>query len=48
MAEHPKFKIWVNRELFFRGASPEERVEKDMRPENLLVQGRQNDTWMVI
>jgi protein subunit release factor B len=48
MAEHPKFKIWVNRELFFRGESPEERVEKDMRRENLLVQGRVNDTWMLI
>jgi hypothetical protein len=48
MITHSKFKIWVNRELFFRGDTPEERVEKDMRPENLLVQGRGNGTWMVI
>lgn len=48
MVASPKFKIWVNRELFFRGETPEQRVEKDMRPENLLIHGRENDTWMLI
>lgn len=48
MAESKKFKIWVNRELWHRGEPPEERVEKDMAPKNLRVEGRVNGTWELI
>lgn len=44
MVESPKFKIWLNRVLA-SGPTPEERVEKDMQPENLLVETRVNGTW---
>ena len=46
MCESSKFKIWVNRELYFRGESPEKRVEKDMQPQNLKVEIRdESGTW---
>ena len=38
MAESSKFKVWTNRQLFFNGETPEERVEKDMKPENLRIE----------
>jgi hypothetical protein len=43
MCEHPKFKIWVNRELYFRGDPPEKRVERDMQSQNLKVEVRDDD-----
>jgi hypothetical protein len=46
MCEHPKFRIWVNRELYFRGDTPEQRVEKDLQPDNLRVEIRQDGVWV--
>ena len=46
MARHPKFKIWVNRQVWFRGESPERRVERDMEPEKLLVEVRGEGGWV--
>jgi hypothetical protein len=46
MCEHPKFKIWVNRKLYFQGEAPEERVEKDMQPDNLKVEVRDDGKWV--
>src|SRR5260370_29555541 len=32
MTQHPKFKVWLNRQLWFRGEPPEDRVARDMMP----------------
>jgi len=50
MTEDPKFKIWLNREIFRRQgkASPEELVKQDMIPDNLKVEVRENGRWVVI
>lgn len=37
MAESPKFKIWINKRLYGY-KTPEERVEEDMRPENIKIE----------
>lgn len=39
MTEDPKFKIWLNRELWIRKGlpTPEQQVEKDMQPEKIRV-----------
>lgn len=44
MVNSPAFKIWINRKLA-SGPTPEERVEKDMAPENLRVEGRVDGKW---
>ena len=41
------FKVWLNRQLA-SGPSLEERVEKDMRPENLRVEVRGPSGWEVV
>lgn len=44
MAESVAFTIWLNRQLA-SGPTPEERVEQDMRPENLRIETRDTGTW---
>ena len=46
MAAHPKFRIWVNRQVWYRGESPERRVERDMEPEKLFVEVRGEGGWV--
>lgn len=48
MAESPKFKLWLNRQLWFHGILPEQRVVQDMAPENLRIEGRRNGKWVPI
>jgi hypothetical protein len=48
MAQHPKFRIWINRELYFRGEPPEKWVEKQMKPANLKVEGKEDGKWVRI
>ena len=50
MTAHPKFKIWLNREIFARAGrpSPEELVKQDMEPGNLRVETRPNGRWEVV
>lgn len=43
-----KFRVWVNRQLLLNGLSPEEQVERDMDPRNLLIMGRDQGRWKVI
>jgi RF-1 domain len=45
MAAHPKFKVWLNRQLWYGGMLPEEKVKKDMAQKNLLIEGRANGKW---
>lgn len=47
MTEHPKFKIWINRKIFYAGKSPEQRVREDMKPENLRVEEFREDEWHI-
>lgn len=50
MTEDPKFKIWLNREIWRREGkpSPEEQVKKDMQPEKLRVEVRENNRWTTV
>jgi protein subunit release factor B len=47
MTEDIKFKVWLNREIFRRQgkASPEELAAKDMVPDNLRVEVREDGKW---
>jgi hypothetical protein len=45
MTQTAAFKVWLNRTLA-SGPSPEERVEQDMRPENLRVEVRESERWV--
>lgn len=45
MAESVKFQLWLARQLS-TGPTPEERVEKDMAPENLKVEVKQDGRWV--
>lgn len=47
MTEDPKFKIWLNRQIYFSGKSPEQRVKDDMNSRNLKVETYRNDEWHV-
>lgn len=47
MVNSPKFRVWVNRQAWFRGESPEQRVERDMAPGNLRMEVRRNGKWEV-
>lgn len=49
MTQDPKFRVWINREIFRRNgiASPEEKAARDMRPDNLRVEVRRNGRWIV-
>jgi hypothetical protein len=48
MVQSPKFGIWVNRTLWGNPEPPEERVEKDMDPSNLLIMAREDGRWRII
>jgi protein subunit release factor B len=48
MVNTQKFKIWVNRRLYFQGETPEQRVQKDLMPDNLKVEVRQNGKWIQV
>lgn len=43
-----KFRVWVNRMLLKNGLTPEEQVERDMHPDNLLVMARDDGRWRII
>lgn len=47
MTEHPRFRVWLNRELWARNGlpSPEEQVERDMEPEKIRVEVRRDGKW---
>lgn len=46
MTQQPKFKVWVNRQVWFRGEPPEERVKRDMTPSKLRVEVRDGGKWV--
>ena len=48
MTEHPKFMVWLNREIFRLDGKPsaEELAEKDMEPRKLRVEVRQGSKWV--
>ena len=48
MTEHPKFMVWLNREIFRLGGQPsaEERVENDLKPENLRIEVKYEKRWV--
>lgn len=48
MADSPKFRLWVNRQLWFHGMLPEQRAAEDMAPCNLRVEGKKNGRWVPI
>lgn len=48
MVASPKFKIWLNRQIWHRGMLPEQQVEKDMQRKNLKVEGKQDGKWVPI
>jgi hypothetical protein len=43
-----KFRVWVNRQLLKNPLPPEEQVQKDMAPGNLLIMGRDGGAWKII
>ena len=48
-----KFRVWVNRQLLKNPLPPEEQVQKDMAPENLLILGMEEgidgtSRWRII
>lgn len=45
MANHPRFKLWVHQQL--AKETPEEWVEKQMKPENLRVEVRGDGGWEI-
>jgi hypothetical protein len=49
MAEHPKFKTWINREIFRRDGklSPETMAENDLNPANLRIEVKHYGKWTV-
>lgn len=48
MAEHPKFMVWLNREIFRLDGkkSAEEMVQADMEPRKLRVEVKQDRKWV--
>lgn len=46
MTQTVDFKIWLNRKLS-SGPTAEERVAKDMQPENIRVEVKQDGKWTV-
>lgn len=48
MAEHPKFKVWLNKQLWHGTLEPEQRVKGDLALKNLLVEGKKNGKWVPI
>lgn len=49
MTETTKFKTWLNRKIFELDGkpSPEEKAEKDMIPDNLKVEVKENGRWVI-
>jgi len=48
MAAHPRFKVWLNRQLWYGGALPEQRAKRDMNLSNLKIEGKKNGKWVDI
>lgn len=48
MTETAKFKVWLNRQLYHHGETPEERVARDLDPKNLLVEVRGPGGWQPV
>jgi hypothetical protein len=48
MAGSPKFKIWLNKQLWHGTIEPELGAKKDMDPKNLLVEGKSKGRWVPI
>jgi len=46
LVDHPKFKVWLNRQLWYKGMLPEQKVAQDMLPKNLKVEVRENNKWV--
>lgn len=46
LVEDPKFKIWLNRQIWFQGMLPEQQVAQDMNPRNLKVEVRKDGKWV--
>jgi RF-1 domain len=42
MANSGKFRAWINQQLLGNPLPPEEQVERDMAPENLIIMGYEN------
>jgi hypothetical protein len=47
MTEHKKFGVWLNRQVFFAGRTPEQRVQDDMHRHNLKIEEFRDDEWHV-
>lgn len=47
MTNHPKFKVWLNRQIYLNGKSPEQRVKEDMQPWNLKVESFSDNEWHI-
>lgn len=47
MTQHPKFRVWLNREIWIRSGlpSPEEQAEKAMAPGNIRVDVKAGGRW---
>lgn len=43
----PKFKLWMNKKILeaLENETIEEKVEKQMHPKNLKVEGKEDDKW---
>lgn len=48
LVNDPKFTVWLNRQLWYKGILPEQLVEKDMHPKNLKVEGKKDGRWVPI
>lgn len=48
MAESAKFKAWVNKQLWNNPLPPEEQVERDMHPSNLIVMGYEDGLPVIL
>lgn len=47
MTEHAKFKVWLNRQIYEQGETPEQKVVKDMQRNNLKVEVFKEDEWHI-
>ena len=46
LVDHATFKVWLNRQLWYKGMLPEQKVAEDMQPKNLKVEVRENNKWV--
>jgi protein subunit release factor B len=44
MTQHPKFQVWLNRQIYQSGKTPEQKVIEDMKPWNLKIESYSDDT----